>query len=218
MKLGSFISILFFSITSLNAQVIFDLPHEDKPELKRFGASFQVGLVFINPVEVNAYIQKYIKNQIGNGVVFLKHGDENIGSAINLNFSPTIKFTNYTLRCMADFGIASKSITVNSKENRFSILRFSPGLLLDRFFDIDNKKRFFAGAGVQYQFMSFENTPANGFGGRIESGFRFRTLEETNYSFFLLLDLANQETPTAFASKIKSIDFSGLGIGARIEF
>jgi len=66
--------------------------------------------------------------------------------------------------------------------------------------------------------MSFENTPANGFGGRIESGFRFRTLEETNYSFFLLLDLANQETPTAFASKIKSIDFSGLGIGARIEF
>ena len=212
MKLGSFISILFFSITSLNAQVIFDLPHEDKPELKRFGASFQVGLIFINPVEVNAYIQKYIKNQIGNGVVFLKHGDENISSAINLNFSPTIKFTNYTLRCMADFGIASKSITVNSKENRFSILRFSPGLLLDRFFDIDNKKQFFAGAGVQYQFMSFENTPANGFGGRIESGFRFRTLEETNYSFFYCLIWLIKRHPQPLLPKSKVLISQGLAL------
>lgn len=203
---------MFFSITSLNAQVIFDLPHEDKPELKRFGASFQVGLIFINPVEVNAYIQKYIKNQIGNGVVFLKHGDENISSAINLNFSPTIKFTNYTLRCMADFGIASKSITVNSKENRFSILRFSPGLLLDRFFDIDNKKQFFAGAGVQYQFMSFENTPANGFGGRIESGFRFRTLEETNYSFFYCLIWLIKRHPQPLLPKSKVLISQGLAL------
>ncbi len=119
---------------------------------------------------------------------------------------------------VADFGIASKSVTINSKENRFSVMRFSPGLLLDRFFHIDDQKKFFVGAGIQYHFMSFENTPANGFGGRIESGLRFRTLEETNYSFFLMFDFANQKTPTTIASKIKSIDFSGLGIGARIEF
>lgn len=218
MKTGSFISILIFSFCSLNAQVIFDLPQEDKPEFKRFGASFQAGIIFINPVEVNAYIQNYVKNQIGNGVVFLKQGDESINSAINLNFSPTIKFTNYTLRCMADFGITSKSIMINSKENRFSIIRFSPGILIDRFFTIQGSGQFFIGAGMQYHFMSFENTPANGFGQRIESGMRFRTLEETHYSFFIMFDFAKISTSAGVASKVQSIDSSGLGIGARIEF
>ncbi|MBX2941123.1 MAG: hypothetical protein KF860_02150 [Cyclobacteriaceae bacterium] len=218
MKVGLFISISLFLLNTLYAQVIFDLPPENKTKPSRFGASFQIGIMFIDPMEVNTYIQKYVKAQIGNGIVFLHTGDETINQAVNLNFSPSIKFNNYTLRCMADFGIASKSVTINSKENRFSVMRFSPGLLLDRFFHIDDQKKFFVGAGIQYHFMSFENTPANGFGGRIESGLRFRTLEETNYSFFLMFDFANQKTPTTIASKIKSIDFSGLGIGARIEF
>ena len=218
MKVGLFISISLFLLNTLYAQVIFDLPPENKTKPSRFGASFQIGIMFIDPMEVNTYIQKYVKAQIGNGIVFLHTGDETINRAVNLNFSPSIKFNNYTLRCMADFGIASKSVTINSKENRFSVMRFSPGLLLDRFFHIDDQKKFFVGAGIQYHFMSFENSPDNGFGGRIESGLRFRTLEETNYSFFLMFDFANQKTPTTIASKIKSIDFSGLGIGARIEF
>lgn len=218
MKVGLFIFISLLILNTLYAQVIFDLPPENETKPSRFGASFQIGIMFIDPVEVNTHIQKYVKAQIGNGIVFLHTGDETISRAVNLNFSPSIKFNNYTLRCMADFGIASKSVTINSKENRFSVIRFSPGLLLDRFFHLDDQKKFFVGAGIQYHFMSFENTPANGVGGRIETGIRFRALEETNYSFFLMFDLANQNTPTTIASKIKSIDFSGPGIGARIEF
>jgi len=210
--------VLLSSFSLLNAQVIFDLPHEKNPKVSRFGASFQLGVMLASPTDINKFINNYVRTQIGNGIVVLDVGNENISSAVNFNFSPTIKFSKFIFRAMADFAIASKSVTINSKEKRFSMIRFSPGLLLDRSFSIDDKKQFFAGAGVQYHFMSFENTPANGVGGRIESGLRFRSLDDAMYSLFIMYDYANQNTSTTTPGKVQSIDFSGIGLGARIEF
>jgi hypothetical protein len=216
MKIFAFL-ILILCCGESFAQVVFDLPEEEKKAANtKVFASFHVTLGFVSPDDVNEYIQNEIDN-IAPGGVFFQQGTPSISVACSFNFALIYRpKNNFQFSLPIEYGTAPKTITIDRTTLTFNMNRFSIGSFATyRFFNqADNA--LYAGAGLLYHNMGFKSSSASKLGPRFEFGyttFRMRS----DLEFFVLADVANGKTKDSFGS-VESIDFTGFYFGTRIIF
>ena len=210
-------ALLILVFFEASAQVVFDLPDKEKKVIhNNLFASFQVTLGFVGPTDVNNYISREI-DRIAPGGVFFQQGTSTISVACAFNFAVLYRTkNNFQFSLPIEYGTAPKTIIIDNTTLKFSMNRFSIGPLASYRFLEQNESSLYAGAGLLYHNMWFENASASVLGPRFEFGYTtFRLLND--FEFFVNVDLANGKTKDNFAA-VQSIDFTGFYFGTRIIF
>ena len=209
------IAILSLSFFQLYSQIVFDLPkNEKKATANKVFASFHVNIGFINPVDVNTYINDEI-NRIAPGGAFLLQGTTNISVACSFNFALLYRPAgNFQFSFPIEYGFAPKTIVIDNSTLKFSMNRFSLGPMITYRFFHQNENALYGGIALLYHNMWFEEFSANALGPRFEFGFtRFRF--QSDFEFFINIDIANGQTRENSGS-VNSINFTGFYFGTRI--
>jgi hypothetical protein len=210
-----FIFLIFNSIEN-NAQVVFDLPDSEKKKNESHVLiSFHAALGFINPSDVNNYIQTKVNNITQGNTIFYQ-GSPSISVAGSLNLSIVYRFKNhFQLSAPIEYAGAPKTITINKTTLNFNLQRFSIGAMGDYLLPLENENALNLSAGLLYHMISFEGYKVNIAKPRFEFGYTsFK--QRYDWEIFFQFDLAGGSTNQSNINSITKLDFSGVYLGWRI--
>ncbi len=210
-----FIFLMIYSLEN-HAQIVFDLPDSEKKKNDaQVLVSFHAALGFINPNDVNKYIQTKVNNLTQGNAIFYQ-GSPSISTAGSLNLSLLYRFKNhFQLSSPIEYAGAPKTITIDRSTLNFNLQRFSIGAIGDYLFPLENDNALNLSAGLMYHMMWFEGYKANVARPRFEFGYTsFR--QRYDWEIFFQFDLANGSTNRPNSNSLNKLDFSGMYIGWRI--
>lgn len=179
-------------------------------EFRAVRVGLQTAIGYINPDEVNNYIQDYISRITSGGVYYNYGGSAQISvqAAFNLSIIAPVG-PKIRLIFPLEYGAASKTITIDNNTERFTISRFGPGMIGEYYFYPGSNDAFFGGLGFLYDFMWFVNQNALAFAPRFELGYSFFG-QTTEWQFLLLADFARGKVSSSSGyPPFDSIDFTG---------
>ncbi len=201
----SIIFILFSYVASLNAQSSNTANFAVYP-------GFGIGLGFFYPKDVNEYIENELPTsdyQIGfTDIIMYFEGH------VSLTFK--IKWIDIT--SLIEYAIAPKYITVSGSSEGdyfYSFGRFSPGILTNFYFPFGSGKHaLYAGGGVQYHFMNFEEYEGSTFGFRLNAGISLQ-FGKFNLQPFVAFNIANAKDEEV---ETFNMNYTGGQIGVNLSF
>jgi len=198
-----FVSFTFFP--SINAQ---------NSNTKNFAVypGFGLGFGFFYPKDVNEYIENDLPTM-----------DYEIGfSDIIMYFeghaSLTFKIKWIDITSLVEYAIAPKYIAVTGSSEGdyfYAFTRLSPGILTNFYFPIGSGKHaLYAGGGVQYHFMKFEEYKGNNIGFRLNAGISLQ-FRKFNLQPFIAFNIANAKDEE---SESFDLNYTGGQIGVNLSF
>jgi hypothetical protein len=144
----------------------------------------------------------------------ITRGNPNITTSPSLNIAPTVKLnSHWKLRIPLEYGFGSRTVSVNTNSTRYTMNRFSPGVIAYYYTTAGDNTSFFTGIGPLGHFMSFENSSSSTIGGRLELGFSW-TGKNSDREILIMYTSAKGSTN----ANPSEIDFSGLSFGIRVTF
>jgi hypothetical protein len=215
MKLVLTLFLILSTVTTGLSQVVFDLEEKDKKELKsRSTVRFYTAFGPANPSQVNTYIKSYIQDKLGSGPYY-SMGSSNISSVGLLGLAVGIPVHESIKPQIAiEYAGASREVSINNDQERFSINRFSIGALVDYYFPSEKNSTFFVGGGALYNSTTFKSYAARGIGSRIHFGYTiFRPA--VAWEFFMGIDLPAKDVSKS-SSEISTIDLTAPLFGVRL--
>lgn len=195
------------------AQVVFDVTKEEKQRTTITG-SFYIALNFINPTDVNEYIEGYIEDRLGSS--YFSIGSSSINAAGTLGFGLVVPINErLKSKILLEYAGGSKTVLIDEDNETFTINRLAPGFELDYYFPLKSDDAFYFGASLLYNRMWFMQFNANGLGSRIQIGyaiFRF----SADWDLYFGMDFATNEVKDN--SELSTIDFTAPLFGLRVTF
>ncbi len=213
------------------SQVVFGDPEvirKDSTGFKLTG-SFQVGLGWINPKDINQYIGKYmLSNGFGSAIAltnqtspFKKYSfsDFYMQRQNSIGLSLTAQPVNRVrVRMMYEFSYnPSNNISLSSGylNSDFDMHRNSMGISGQYFFHLNKFNHLLAGVSILRHYMTFQQFHAHAFGFRLELGYSFM-IYPLEMDLFLYSDLAKGSVPNKNTlGSPNSIEFTGVFFGIR---
>jgi hypothetical protein len=197
--------VLSLFIASLNAQSANTTNFAVYP-------GFGIGFGFFYPKDVNNYIENDLPTldyQIGfSEIIMYFEGHASL----------TFKIKWIDITTLIEYAIAPKYISVTGSSEGdyfYTFGRFSPGILTNFYFPIGSGKHaLYAGGGVQYHFMKFEEYKGKNIGFRLNAGISLQ-FKKFNLQPFLAFNIANAKD-----EEIESFDlnYTGGQIGVNLSF
>lgn len=202
---------------------------EEKPKYRfRVSPTIQIGVGYIDPTDVNKYLEKYL---LDNGFALAlalsgafpggktKISDFDIHSQKIYNFSLTLQPARMVrVRLLYEHAMNGKSKTkmsVGDVDSEFDLHRNSFGIMGQYYLPAKKRTHFFVGAGAIMHKMTFEQFHTSAIGYRFELGLSMMPYF-MDADFFLFSDFASagvsQSTGVEGPAKI---DFSGISFGVR---
>jgi hypothetical protein len=172
--------------------------------------SFGISFGFFNPEDANSYIQDNL------GSYMTEYGTTDMFMYFELHGSVTIRMKNVDINPFVEFATAPKIIVVSGSDDDYSYYynRISLGVSANYYIPAGSGKNApFIGAGVHYNFMSFENFTANSPGFRIQAGYslQFGKFNMQPYMAFNLTGTA--EADDKYNGEPFDFNYTGFQIG-----
>ncbi|MDD5309240.1 MAG: hypothetical protein PHU25_18150 [Deltaproteobacteria bacterium] len=202
----------------------------DKDMMFLLGAGVSFG--FFDPGDVNTYIEDYVGSLSATTESGFSDMIMNIVPRVTLDFAP-IEYVQ--IQAVGEVGWGPKIVSVVGGDSEsFNYMRYSVGGMVNGHIPVrDGRNSVYLGAGVLYNWLSFEEFKASTPGYRGQVGFRFY-LERFVPEVFVAFDYIRAETgkpmsvekipnpdgtfTTVESSKKMTLDYTSFLVGANFYF
>ena len=176
--------------------------------------SIGVGFGYINPKDINNYLNDYWDDINSDYLFVLTTGFPEMYLSLNGHLGVGAYTNEKTeLEGFFEYSIAPKDID----GRLFKLTRSSPGASVSYHFYKKGDIDLSIGGALLYHNMKFESFEARSLGARFKFGFN-RKVEFARIEAFLCLDIAKGETDAESYSPVESLSFSGITLGSYVKF